>query len=308
METGSPAPPDVKRMRLRRPTQCHACSKPIEAGQPGGWHAASRTTWCTGCLDGTAGSAASPDVAHPRPEAVPTAAEPDSAPLTTEDIAAGVAGGSATAEYERRAAAREARVRAQHPRLGGILLAITPEPQSQRAWKTGGVGEKIVGSRLDDLAGDTVLVLHDRRMRRPDGRLAKSNIDHLVVCPGGVWVIDAKAYDGALEVRRSGGLLSPRVEQLWIAGRNRTTLVTGVSDQANAVTRELAAVAADVPVHAALAFVGTDLPWFGASSCAGVHLLGRRQLNKQLQQPGPLGAAELQPLHRWLAQTFPPAT
>lgn len=69
-------------------------------------------------------------------------------------------------------------------------------------------------SRLNDLASDTVLVLHDRRMRRPDGRLAKSNIDHLVVCASGVWVIDAKAYDGQLEVRRAGGLLSPRVAEL----------------------------------------------------------------------------------------------
>ena len=124
---------------------------------------------------------------------ITTPTQADESP-TNEQPTLGVAGGSATAEYQRRAINREARVRAQHPRLGSILLALTPEPQSQRAWKAGGQGEQIVGSRLNDLASDTVLVLHDRKMRRSDGRLAKSNIDHLVVCASGVWVIDAKAY------------------------------------------------------------------------------------------------------------------
>ena len=83
--------------------------------------------------------------------------------------------------------------------------------------------------------------------------------------------------------------------------------MTGVTEQAQAVRRELAAVAADIPVHAALAFVGTDLPWFGAATCDGVHLLGRRQLPKRLQQTGPLQPDEIRSLHQWLAQRFPPA-
>jgi hypothetical protein len=71
------------------------------------------------------------------------------------------------------------------------------------------------------LAGEHVVALHDRRMRRPDGTLSRANIDHLAVTAAGDWVIDAKTHQGALEVRRSGGLFSPRIESLYINGRDQ---------------------------------------------------------------------------------------
>jgi hypothetical protein len=137
---------------------------------------------------------------------------------------------------------------------------------------------------------DDVLVLHDRRMRSADGRLARGNLDHLVVAPSGVWVVDAKQYAGSLEVRRAGGLLA------------------GVHAQVAAVRSELdAAPAHDVAVRAALCFVGTDLPWFGSSSAQGVAIVGRRSLRKLLRQDGPLDADDRTSLARWLARRLPPA-
>jgi Nuclease-related domain len=70
--------------------------------------------------------------------------------------------------------------------------------------------------QLEELAGEHVVALHDRRMRRPDGTPSRANIDHLAVTAAGVWVIDAKTHRGALEVRRLGGLFSPRIESLYI--------------------------------------------------------------------------------------------
>lgn len=303
-------PLDMKRMTLRRAGTCHRCQAPIEAGAAGGWHAATRTTWCALC-------ASAPPV-HPTlvpvfPEARPTApttpAPADAAPpLVLQQASIGNAGGSALREYERRAAAREQRVRNQHPRLGRLILALAAEPSHQRAWATGGSGERAVAAKLEALDDPRLLLLHDRKMRKDDGRLSKANIDHLVVSPSGVWVIDAKQYQGALEVRRAGGLFSPRVEQLWIAGRDRTSLVDGIAGQVQAVRRELAAVGADsVPVQAAMCFVGTELPWFGSSSIAGVRLVGRRGLAKLVRQDGPVPDEDRVHVHAWLGLRFPPA-
>ena len=97
------------------------------------------------------------------------------------------AGGSARREYERLKARREAHVRARHPRLGGLILAVTDEPQTTTNWAVGAEGERKLGAGLDGLVDEGVMSLHDRL--RPGTR---GNIDHLAIGPSGVWVIDAK--------------------------------------------------------------------------------------------------------------------
>lgn len=129
----------------------------------------------------------------------------------------------------------------------------------------------------------------------------------MAISAAGVWVIDAKAYGGSLEVCRAGGLFSPRVEHLWIGGRNKTALVEGVLVQAAAVRREFSAVVAGVGVHRVLAFVGTDLPWSGASSVNGVALASRRRLAKLVRQPGHLDEQERRDLAAsWRCGSLPP--
>lgn len=54
----------------------------------------------------------------------------------------GLPGASARREHERRRASREAKVRAAHPRLGWMILALSSDPQSTTAWATGAVGEE----------------------------------------------------------------------------------------------------------------------------------------------------------------------
>src|ERR1700712_5809398 len=54
----------------------------------------------------------------------------------------GVAGASARREHQRRQAKRDAAVRTKHPRVGGLILALTDEPQSPKAWEHGAVGEE----------------------------------------------------------------------------------------------------------------------------------------------------------------------
>ena len=128
-------------------------------------------------------------------------------------------GSSLQAEFERRAAARESRVRARHPRIGGFLLAVFNEPATTTAFSTGAVGERRVAARLAELSGPGVLFLHNRLLGpgRRDG-----DVDHIALTAGGVYVIDAKRYKNAkVRVRHSGGLFSPVREQLMVNGRDR---------------------------------------------------------------------------------------
>lgn len=133
--------------------------------------------------------------------------------------------------------------------------------------------------------------------------VSRANIDHIVIAPTGVWVVDAKRYQGRLEVRRSGGLFTPRTEQLWINGRNRGPLVEGIARQAEAVRGQLASCST-ISVRAALCFVGTELPWVD-EDIAGVALRGRRGLVKMLRRPGPFSAATIAEVAEHLAERFP---
>ena len=195
-------------MRLRYNGVCRACGHRLVAGTTAVYDRTSRTVRCIECAPSTG------------PDRVDTAAAfelEDAGPVH------GSAGASARREFERRQSAREQRVRANHPKLGGLLLALFDDPQSTRSWATGADGEERLGARLDVQAGPLLRVLHDLRV---PGR--RGNIDHIVVCPSGVVVIDAKKYKGRPQLRVEGGLLRPRSERLMVSGRDCSRLVDGV--------------------------------------------------------------------------------
>lgn len=198
---------------------------------------------------------------------------PDSA-ATPGPSPSGTAGASARREYERRKANDEARLREEWGRFGGIVVALAGERQPTRAWAVGAAGEERLGTRLDVLESATITVLHDRRIPG-----SKANIDHIVVTPAGVWVIDAKHYAGRPALRVQGGLLRPRVETLVVGRRDCTKLVDGVRRQVDVVRR----VVGDVPVQGALCFVGADWPMIGgAFAIDGVEVLWPKRLVKRL--------------------------
>lgn len=218
---------------------------------------------------------------------------------------AGTAGASARREFERRRDAREQRVRERFPRIGGFLLAVTDEPQSTRAWDTGAAGERVVGARLDALAGDDLAVLHDRRIPR-----TRANLDHLVVTRRGVFVVDAKKYKGRPALRVEGGLFRPRTETLVVGGRSCTKLVDGVLGQVDLVRAALEDPA--VPVVGVLCFVEAEWPLIGgAFRTRGVHVLWPRRLGQLLTEAdsgtSDAPALDVESLRDRLARNFPPA-
>src|SRR5205085_1681876 len=99
-----------------------------------------------------------------------------------------------------------------------------------------------LGAALDVLPG--VLTLHDRCRPR-----TTANIDHLVVAPSGVWVIDAKHYAGVLGKADKGGWFRSDIH-LMVGGSDRTKLVEGVHKQVADVRRVLESSSMpDVPVR-----------------------------------------------------------
>lgn len=322
---GAPTSGAVKVLALRRAGVC-GCGARLPVGTRAGWDRQRRAVVCLDCLGeglrfGVSGSSEAATVgvvATPEPsvadgdaaEEPPTPASPMEPSPTVVDV--GSPGSSLQAEYERRAAAREGRARARHPRIGGFLLAVTKEPASTTAFSTGAAGERRVAARLAELSGPGVLFLHNRLLGqgRRDG-----DVDHIAVTAGGVYVIDAKRYKNAkVEVRRSGGLFSPVREQLMVEGRDRSKLLDSVARQAAAVRTALntfhhsGVTAADVPVVSLLCFVDAALPMFGTPRIGGVPLLGPKGTAKLLRAAtGLLEDSTVLALHLHLAQALPTA-
>lgn len=116
-------------------------------------------------------------------------------------LSSGFAGGSARAENERRIKSREERVTKKFPRAGKYILALTDEPQSTRAWATGAEGEVAIGRLLDALATKHEFwVLHDRLIPK-----SRAKIDHVAITRLGVFVTDAKNYQGVVRIADKGG-------------------------------------------------------------------------------------------------------
>jgi hypothetical protein len=288
-------------MRLRYAGACSVCDVDLPAGQKAIYDRLAKTVRCVGCLPET-GALADPvavdvrdHVQEPPRHELPRHEE------TAQTAEAGTAGSSARREYERRKARREDRIRTQHPKLGGLILALSDDPQSTRAWEQGAVGEERLGARLDQLDSAGVATLHDRRI---PGTCA--NIDHIVIGPTGVWVIDAKRYKGRPTLRVEGGILRPRVERLLVGRRDCTKLVDGVLKQVGLLRDALSGEEHPPEVIGALAFVDADWPMIGGSfTTRRVHVVWPKRLQRLLLAAGPV--QDVAGTHRTLSKRFPPA-
>lgn len=295
-------------MRLRYAGTCVTCGAALEARAWAVYDRASKTVSCVGCSAGT-GPVVPATPAEEALDAGPVAAaptEPAPAPPPVTMPFAGVGGGSARREYERRKQAREQRIRTKHPRIGGLILAISDEPQTTKAWDTGAKGEEMLAASLNKLFDQHVLVLHDRRIPK-----SKANIDHIAVTPTGVYVIDAKRYrDKRPHLRVDGGLFRPRTETLIVGTRDCTKLVAGVHWQVEKVRDVLASRLGEheLPVRGVLCFLDADWPLIGGSfSIQDVDVVWPRKARELLTRPGPVSMEFVSVWHQHLAENFPPA-
>jgi len=269
-------------MRLRYAGTCRVCGVELPARADAIYERAAKTVRC---------------LAHPSAEVSAVGVEGPGTDVP-EAVLSGTAGASARREFERRKARREDGIRTAHPKLGGLILAVSDEPQSTTAWAVGAVGEERLGQGLDRLAGDTVRLLHDRRI--PGSR---ANIDHIAVTASGVYVVDAKKYKGRPHLKVEGGLFRPRAERVLVGSRDCTRLVDGVLKQVEVVR---ALLDADLPVRGVLCFVDADWPLIGGDfTTRGVQALWPKKLYPQLQGEGPLTPDVITEIHRDLARDLP---
>jgi hypothetical protein len=174
------------------------------------------------------------EVARTPPRAEPTPPEPQPVlPALPATVSLGHPGRSALTHYRRRrgtelavwtpslawraplviAASLVAGVLAAQaglPRVGLASLAVAAlvgwrlrfRPSNQaRAWQRGAAGERHTARLLDRLGHEGYVVFHDLAMPN-----SPANLDHLVVGPSGVFVIDSKKWTGQVH-QSSDGLI-----------------------------------------------------------------------------------------------------
>ena len=162
------------------------------------------------------------------------------------------------------------------PRLGlvvGVLAAIAvgwglrfrPSPDAI-AWRRGATGEQRTARLLSPLERQGWVVLHDLAV--PGSR---ANLDHLVIGPGGVFVIDSKQYRGRLQLDPSG--------RLWHGRYPLTAVLRTVSFEADRAAQVLADPQVVVPI---VAVHGAQIPW-GKVVTQGVPVVSARRLPSMLR-------------------------
>ncbi len=220
-----------------------------------------------------------------------------------EAIDRGVAGASARRVYQRRHDKREQAIKAAHPKLGKVILALTDDPHSTRAWGVGAVGESVLGGVLERFRSDSVAVLHDRRIAG-----TAANIDHIVISAAGIFVIDAKRYRGKVEVRPVGSFFRP-VNALYVGGRDRTKVIHGMARQVEAVKNALAGTPDDgLVLRPVVCFVDSEWGLFQRPiDYGGVRVLWPDALTKLIRSHGDLAPATVARLERRLIVALPTA-
>jgi hypothetical protein len=309
----------MRQMRLRYAGTCASCAVKLVPRTEAWWDSASKEVYCPACggpapvtealtapppvVDGTIDPPVGAEDLSVSVGAAPVeVAEVDSVTLTDEER--GIAGASARAERVRRTQKREDGIRARHKRIGGFLVAISEDPTSTKVWDQGAIGEERVGEWLENARPQGIEVLHDRRIPR-----SRANIDHLVIAPSGIWVVDPKRYlNGKLQQRDVGGW-SKTDMRLFVGSRDKTSLVDGVQKQIDHVTKALVATPfAAVPVRGALCFVEIETGWFAKPfTMRGITVTWRKYLLPPMLEPelvAPDVRATLVPM---LASYFKPA-
>jgi hypothetical protein len=127
----------------------------------------------------------------------------------------------------------------------GCGLRFRPSPDAI-AWRRGAAGERRTARLLAPLERQGWAVLHDLAV--PGSR---ANIDHLVIGPGGVFVIDSKQYRGRLQLDAVG--------KLWHGCYPLTPAVRAVSWEADQAVQVLPDPG--VVVRPIMAIHGAQVPW-----------------------------------------------
>lgn len=215
-------------MRLRFPGPCLACGEALAKGTRAWWEPSRKSVTCEPCWERLADAGRttwSPPIG-------PAAAPPV---RTIDQRERGTAGLKASQQFERRSSG---------------AAGDDPLPAHVVAWSKGARGERHTAEVLREHVASPAVLLHDVRIPR-----SRSNIDHIVIAPNGVWILDTKALAGCIEVRErhvAGAALPERT--VLVNGRPRRKLTEGLVWQYEFVRSVIEPIEPDACVTCALVF------------------------------------------------------
>lgn len=280
-----------REISVRRVGSCAECGAVISIGSQAWWNPTQRILTCLSHTDA--------DRSTPIED------------TKTQDL--GTAGGSALAmrqkfhDRDQIKAKRDQEVfKISHPFLSKYITPKAQTSNQAKVWGKGAEGEVEVGKILDDLAVKySFLAIHDRLMPK-----SKANIDHMAVTSTGIFIVDAKNYQGTIEVRGRMEKFVGGSSQLWIGKRNRTNLLDGVNKQILAVETVLENAGVKFPVFGALAFYKArwDLPIFLRASSVNGILVNSKGLEYIFEKLTPNDSHEVAGIAELLLSKLRPAS
>jgi superfamily I DNA/RNA helicase len=186
-----------------------------------------------------------------------------------------------------REAARQRELADEHARRAGIAR------QMARSFEAAAHSEQRLARTLIELEPLGYTLLADRR--RPGS--ARGNVDLVLVGPGGVVLVDAKAWR---EVTVANG-------RVWRGEDDATAEIERLADLLHLTQGELAEIGlAPGEVHAVVAFTGLEVP---RAELFGVTLLGDAAAVRDIARRGPrLSPARVAAVRDVLERLFPPVT
>ena len=163
-----------------------------------------------------------------------------------------------------------------------VAKAAWSKRQTTKAWRLGSLGEKESARLLEPLESGGYVALHDLRI--PGSR---ANIDHVVVGPNGVWIIETKRWSGKVVIRES---------KLLRNGRNEARSLEEAHREASVVRAALSAE--EVPVRPVLCVHGAaiEVGWFSSTTIDGVRICSGRRIRRLIESPRPTPPARRAPL------------
>lgn len=176
--------------------------------------------------------------------------------------------------------------------VGGSAALREARTRRDSKWTKGAAGEYLMDLSLHKHVNDGAVILTDRQLPG-----TKSNIDHIVIAPSGVWIIDAKTWRGKIEYKSTS--FFGMEKRLFVGGKDRTSAVEAIFNLVIPVAQVIGDKS--IPIKPALVFIDGD--WSDASTARiatskpyqhlTVWISWPKAIWKKINEPGPLDAESI---------------
>jgi hypothetical protein len=188
--------------------------------------------------------------------------------------------------------------------VGGASTLRWASSGNSRNRRKGAAGEYLIDQRLHRDLVHSEVILNDRQV--PGG---SGNIDHVVVAPSGVWVIDTKHWKGRVEYKGASGFFDPN-ERLFFNGEDCTHLADDIYAQVIPIAELLND--RSIPIRPALVFI--DAGWKSTLRLATnkpyrhnhVLIAWPKALTSEIQRSGPLDLTQVSSIGGYLDELLRP--